>query len=85
MNQQAFWETSEVVSGPPAGKVAGPKRLRYSVRNQAEFQLCLRDELLSAEDPARVVWEYACGLDLSALTDRIAAVEGGPGARAIAS
>src|SRR5437879_32723 len=80
MNQRAFLETSEVVSSPPSGKVEGVRRLRYAVRNQVEFHPCSLDELLPAEDSARIVWEYVCGLDLSAITDRIAAVEGGPGA-----
>jgi transposase len=57
----------------------GPKRLRYAVRDQIEFQECSLDELLSEEHEARIVWEYACGLDLSELLRGIQAVEGGPG------
>lgn len=57
----------------------GPKRLRFAVRNQVEFQECSLDELLSEEHEARIVWEYVCGLDLSDLLQRIQAVEGGPG------
>lgn len=80
MSQRAFLETSEAASVGPTGNVGGAKRLRYAVRDQVEFQLCALDELLPAEDSARIAWEYVCGLDLSAITDRIAAVEGGPGA-----
>jgi transposase len=57
----------------------GPKRLRYAVRNQVEFQECALDELISEEHEARIAWEYVCGLDLSELQQRIQAVEGGPG------
>jgi len=57
----------------------GPKRLRYAVRNQIEFQECSLDELLPEDHEARVVWAYVCGLDLSDLRARIQAVEGGPG------
>ncbi len=57
----------------------GPRRLRSAVRNQIEFQQCSLDELLSEDHEARIVWAYVCGLDLSKLTERIQAVEGGPG------
>jgi transposase len=69
---------------PPAGRAAqppriGPKRTRCAVRNQVEIQECSLDELLPPDDEARLVWDYACGLDLSELDDRIQAVENGPG------
>ena len=57
----------------------GPKRLRYAVRNQVEFQQCSLDELLPEDHEVRVVWAYVCGLDLSDLRERIQAVESGPG------
>jgi transposase len=57
----------------------GPKRLRHAVRDQIEFRQCSLDELLSAEHEARIVWNYVCGLDLSALYAAIQAVEQGPG------
>jgi transposase len=57
----------------------GPKRLRYAVRHQIEFQECSLDELLSEEHEARIVWAYVRALDLSELRARIQAVEGGPG------
>jgi transposase len=49
------------------------------VRNQVEFRECSLDELLPEDHQARIVWDYVCGLDLSELTDRIQAVEDGPG------
>ncbi len=57
----------------------GPKRLRYAVRNQVQFEECCLDELLPEEHEARIVWEYVCGLDLSELIESVQAVEGGPG------
>jgi transposase len=72
-----------VEEGRPAGAATppriGPKRLRHAVRDQIEFKECSLDELLSEEHEARVVWEYVCGLDLSALYAPIQAVEQGPG------
>lgn len=57
----------------------GLKRLRHAVRNQVEFQQLALDDLLLDDHPARIVWTYVCGLDLSELGARIQAVEGGPG------
>jgi len=57
----------------------GPKRLRHAVRDQIEFQQCSLEELLPEEHEARIVWDYVCGLDLSALYQPIQAVERGPG------
>lgn len=64
---------------PPQAPRIGPKRLRFALRNQIEFQQCSLDELLPEEDEARIVWQYVCGLDLSELCQPIQAVEGGPG------
>lgn len=57
----------------------GPKRLRWAVRDQVEFQECSLDELLPEGHEARIVWDYVCGLELSALREPIRAVEHGPG------
>jgi transposase len=64
---------------PPQPPRVGRKRLRCAVRNQIEFQECSLDELLVEDHQARLAWEYVRGLDLSALEERIQAVEGGPG------
>jgi len=82
MVQQTFFDVSPVERGaaPEPQSFPGRKRMRYAVRNQVEFQECSLDELLSQDDAARIVWEYVCGLNLVPITDRIAAVEGGPGA-----
>jgi transposase len=65
--------------GKPKPARVGPRRLRYAVRNQIEFQEGSLDDFLPPDHEARVVWEYACGLDLSELHARIQAVERGPG------
>jgi transposase len=57
----------------------GPKRMRYAVRDQVEFQQCSLEELLPEDHEARIVWSYVCGLDLSDLIGGIQAVEDGPG------
>jgi transposase len=41
------------------------------------------DGLLDTDHQARVVWDFCCGLDLSALYDRIGSRQGGPGRAAI--
>jgi transposase len=69
-------ETKPAETLPPR---IGPKRLRYAVRNQIEFQQCMLDNLLAEDDQARIVWAYVCSLDLTELYERIQAVEGGPG------
>ena len=81
MDQAAFFDVgaeqhAQCAETPPR---IGPKRLRYAVRNQVEFQQCSLDDFLPEEHEARIVWEYVCGLDLSELYTRIQAVEGGPG------
>ncbi|MGH6840319.1 MAG: IS1182 family transposase [Methylocella sp.] len=81
MESDALFELPE---GRPAGSRAQPprigrKRIRYAQREQVKFQSCSLDELLPDDDPARLVWEYVCGLDLSELYQSIQAVETGPG------
>ena len=53
--------------------------MRHAVRNQVEFQQCSLGELLPDDHETRIVWAYVSGLDVSELTGRIQAVEGGPG------
>jgi transposase len=57
----------------------GRKRMRRVVRNQILVQMASLDDMLPRDHQARVVWEFVCGLDLSELLDRIAAVERGKG------
>ena len=80
MDQGVFFgvegESPVEVKLPPR---VGPKRLRWAVRDQVEFVPCSLDELLEDDHQARIVWEYACGLDLSELVAQVQSVEGGPG------
>ncbi len=71
-------EEAKPAESPESARI-GPKRMRYAVRNQVEFQQCSLDELLPEDHEARIVWAYVCGLDLSELIQPIQAVEGGPG------
>src|SRR5262245_53619782 len=58
---------------------AGCPRLRTANRQQIVFHAASLDELIALDHPARTVWDYVEGLDLSALYDSIKAVERGPG------
>jgi len=82
MDQGALFDRGPREEAQPAKALPprlGAKRLRHAVRNQVEFRECSLDELLPEDHQARIVWDYVCGLDLSELTDRIQAVEDGPG------
>jgi transposase len=69
-------EKVEPVAPPPR---IGLKRIRSAIRDQIAFHPCALDHLLPEDHPARIVWAYVCGLDLSELHARIQAVENGPG------
>ena len=58
---------------------SGCARLRSANRQQIIFRTAALDELIPLDHPARTVWDYVEGLDLSPLYDRIKAVERGPG------
>lgn len=60
----------------------GSPRLRFANRNQMEMRVCDLDSLLPEDHPARTVWAYVDGMDLSDLLAKIKAVEGGVGASA---
>ena len=64
-----------------AGKTAGvgAPRLREPVRDQVELRAVDLDNLIGADHPARIVWAYVEGLDLSVLEAPIMAREGLPG------
>jgi transposase len=78
----------EVAGGEPVvAKVSDPARgrprLRTANRQQVVFRAASLDALIPHDHPARVVWDYVEGLDLSPLYDRIKSVERGPGRDAI--
>jgi transposase len=58
---------------------AGAPRLREVCREQLEFRVVDLDSLLEADHPARAVWSFVEGLDLTELLAAIKAREGGPG------
>ncbi|MGA0565234.1 hypothetical protein ACO2RV_22590 [Ancylobacter sp. VNQ12] len=60
----------------PAKERCGVPRLRQAERSQAELRACSLDDLISADHPARLVWRFVEGLDISALLAGIKAVEG---------
>src|SRR6266849_6049399 len=65
---------------PQAGPAArGAPRLREPERDQIELRAVDIDSLIGEDHPARVIWAYVAGLDLSELEDRIKAREHTPG------
>jgi transposase len=66
-------------SARPIPDAPGRPRLRTANRQQIVFRAAPLDALLPQDHPARIIWDYAEGLDLSPLYRRIKAVEGGPG------
>lgn len=68
------------VKTPPAdASPAGTPRLRRAERDQMVMRCVALDALLPEDHRARVVWDYVQGLDLTALYQKILAVEGGKG------
>ena len=57
----------------------GRPRLREPARDQVELRACDLDALLGQDHPARVIWTYVEGLDLSALEEAVKAREHGRG------
>lgn len=59
----------EEVPTPPADPAVtfGRPRLRTANRHQVVFRAAAIDELIPVDHPARTVWDYVLGLDLSPL------------------
>ena len=57
----------------------GTPRTKRPNREQIEFRACSWNDLLPTDHQARIVWQYVQSLDLSALYDRIGAIEHRPG------
>ena len=83
LEQPPLFEMPAVPAGqvPPsqAPSSSGCPRLRTANRQQIVFRTASLDELISLDHPARIVWDFVEGLDLSPLYDRIKAVERAPG------
>src|SRR3712207_489629 len=63
----------------PERKPGGKPRLRMAERRQVELRPVALDDLVPEDHRVRMVWRFAEGLDLSALSADIKAVEGRPG------
>jgi transposase len=63
----------------PERKPGGKPRLRMAERRQVELRPVALDDLVPEDHRVRMVWRFAEGLDLSALTADIKALEGRPG------
>lgn len=61
----------------------GAARLREPKRDQIELRAVDIESLIGEDHPARVIWAYVAGLDLSELEDRIKARDDRPGHPAI--
>ena len=57
----------------------GAPRLREPMRDQVELRAVDIDSLIGQDHPARVIWAYVEGLDLSELEERVKARENRPG------
>ena len=57
----------------------GRPRLRTANRQQIVFRTAAIDELIPPDHPARIVWDFVEGLDLSPLYDSIKSVAGNAG------
>src|SRR5512147_3119700 len=81
VQQPTLFEVPDDLLPPPESMTpaAGRPRLRTANRQQIVFRAAPLDALLPQDHPARIIWDYVEGLDLSPLYHRIKAVEGGPG------
>jgi transposase len=61
----------------------GGPRLREPERDQIELRAVDLDRLLAPDHPARVIWDYVQGLDLSSLEQAVRAREHTPGQAAV--
>ena len=65
------------------GAGTGTPRVKRAQRDKIEFRACCWNDLLPEGHQARIVWDYVISLDLSALYERIKAVERRAGQSAI--
>jgi transposase len=60
-------------------RALGRARLREPVRDEVSLRVFDLDSLIDAEHPARVIWAYAAGVDMSAFEAGVRSREGRPG------
>jgi transposase len=78
MTSQLFDKSEFMPEPAPPSKPPGPgrPRLRCAVRDQIVMHCEAVDDLIPVDHPARLIWKYVDGLDLSPLLDQFQAVEG---------
>lgn len=76
MDQATLFELPPEEERPTEGPAPGTPRLRKPERQQVVIRMLALDQMLPANDEVRVVWSFIEQCDLSALYDRIRAVEG---------
>ena len=74
-----FGELPEQAEPQADAAPRGAPRLREPMRDQIELRAVDIDSLIGQDHPARVIWAYVEGLDLSELEDRVKARENRPG------
>ena len=74
-----LFDLGEPVPSSPGAATGAKPRLRLAERNQGEMRVASLDELLPPDHEVRVVWDYVCDLDLTALLHEIKALPGEPG------
>ena len=74
-----FGELPEQAKPQADAAPRGAPRLREPMRDQIELRAVDIESLIGEDHPARVIWAYVEGLDLSELEDRIKAREDRPG------
>jgi transposase len=74
MGAGLFDDLPEAAAPVRAG--SGAPRLRKAERSQLVLRACSLDDLIAADHPARLVWRFVEGLDVSDLLAGIRAVEG---------
>ena len=79
MDQPTLFELPPQPAPQAEPAVAGQPRLRVAERHQVIMRTLALDQMLPADDDARMVWAFVAQCDLSPLYARIAAVEGSVG------
>jgi transposase len=76
---ELFGELPEQANPQADVEPLGTPRVREPQRDQIELRAVDIESLIGEDHPARVIWTYVVGLDLSELEDRIKAREHRPG------
>jgi transposase len=74
-----LFDLGPLEAAPLAPPTGGTPRVRRAERNQVAMRMLSLDALLPEDHRARIVWTYVQGLDLTALYNKILAVEGAKG------